>query len=234
VKYQLLPSLTDAEMVDLTADIKERGVMVPVEIDEHGAILDGHHRVMIADSLGIDYPTVVRSGWTEAQKVIHVVALNAHRRHLTSAQKHDLNALIRTMVVEVVEDPKTGEEMRIGLSRPERASKLGVTVPTIVRWDEEGGLISNDIDPDGPTHIRRSGGNTSPYPMKPAKPGPKPRSRDRDRPVPLRKDRPVPAWSRHFSLFCRRSRPEDREFLLRMAREIHAALRQNDIEYEED
>lgn len=93
--YQLFPNLTADEFEALTADIRERGVMVPVELDDEGAILDGHHRAQIADSLGIDYPTVVRSGWTEDQKLVHVVALNAHRRHLTAVERADVVATLR-------------------------------------------------------------------------------------------------------------------------------------------
>lgn len=95
MKYQLFPNLTLDEMEALTADIAERGVMVPVELDEDGAILDGHHRAMIADSLGITYPTVVREGWTEDQKLTHVVALNAHRRQLSAIERAEVVARLR-------------------------------------------------------------------------------------------------------------------------------------------
>jgi ParB-like chromosome segregation protein Spo0J len=93
--YQLFPNLTADEYDALAADIRNRGVMVPVEKDETGAILDGHHRAMIADSLGIDYPTIVRGGWTEDQKLVHVVALNAHRRHLTPVERAEVVATLR-------------------------------------------------------------------------------------------------------------------------------------------
>lgn len=80
--YQLLPSLSADEHAALSADIKARGVMVPVEVDEAGEILDGHHRVRIASELGIDYPKVVRSGWTEDAKREHVLKVNLLRRQL--------------------------------------------------------------------------------------------------------------------------------------------------------
>ena len=43
-KYQLLPDLPVAEFEALKADIAERGVVVPIDIDEDGEILDGHTR----------------------------------------------------------------------------------------------------------------------------------------------------------------------------------------------
>jgi len=44
-KYQVMPDLTPIEYEALKADIAERGVLIPVEVDENGQLLDGHHRV---------------------------------------------------------------------------------------------------------------------------------------------------------------------------------------------
>lgn len=86
-QYQLLPDLPADDYARLKADIAQRGVLVPVELDEHGNVLDGHHRVKIADELGIEYPTVTRIGLAEHEKRLHAVSLNLARRHLTDAQK---------------------------------------------------------------------------------------------------------------------------------------------------
>jgi len=80
--YQLLPPLTVEERAALKADIAARGIMVPVEVDEAGAILDGHNRAAIAAELGIEAPTVTRAGLSEAQKREHVLKLNLLRRQL--------------------------------------------------------------------------------------------------------------------------------------------------------
>jgi site-specific DNA-methyltransferase (adenine-specific) len=55
---------------------------VAVEKDDGGNILDGHHRAEIAERLGVDYPVVVRTFATEAEKREHVLKLNLARRHL--------------------------------------------------------------------------------------------------------------------------------------------------------
>lgn len=90
--YQLLPAL-DAEQYDaLRADIKAHGIRVPVDADENGQVLDGHHRSLIAAELGIDCPRRTVPGLTEAEKVAHAIAVNAHRRHLTQEQKRALLA----------------------------------------------------------------------------------------------------------------------------------------------
>jgi ParB-like chromosome segregation protein Spo0J len=88
--YQPLPPLTDDEYAALMADIKANGVLVPIEVDENGNVLDGHHRARICEELGISPPTVVRTGLTEDQKHEHALRLNLTRRHLTTVQKRDL------------------------------------------------------------------------------------------------------------------------------------------------
>lgn len=89
--YQLLPPLSADDYAALEADIIARGVLVPVEYDEAGNILDGHHRVAICESLGlVDWPRFVRKGLSEEDKREHARALNLSRRHLTAAQKREV------------------------------------------------------------------------------------------------------------------------------------------------
>lgn len=90
--YQLFDPLTVEEYAALKADIAERGIMVPVEVDECGRILDGHHRVKAWHELrseGInlpEYPRLVRVGMTEDAKRSHARVLNLMRRHLSKSQ----------------------------------------------------------------------------------------------------------------------------------------------------
>lgn len=51
--YQIMPDLTPDEYAALKADIAARGVLVPIEYDESGHILDGYHRVRICNEIGI-------------------------------------------------------------------------------------------------------------------------------------------------------------------------------------
>jgi ParB-like chromosome segregation protein Spo0J len=81
-EYQLLPPLSAEERAALKADIATRGILIPVEVDEDGRTLDGHHRLAIAAELGIDCPRIVRAFKTEAEKRAHVIALNLARRQL--------------------------------------------------------------------------------------------------------------------------------------------------------
>lgn len=90
-EYQVMPELTVEEYAELKADIAQRGVMVPIEYDEHGHVLDGYHRLRICGELGIkDFPKVIRAGMTEAEKLTHARKLNMARRQLTGEQKREL------------------------------------------------------------------------------------------------------------------------------------------------
>jgi ParB-like chromosome segregation protein Spo0J len=81
--YQLLPSLSAAEYKALKADIAARGVLVPIERDEQGRTLDGHHRERICHELGVSgFPVITRTGLSEQAKVEHVLKVNLLRRHL--------------------------------------------------------------------------------------------------------------------------------------------------------
>lgn len=90
--YQVMPDLTAEEYAALKADVAANGVRVPVDVDEAGVILDGHHRAAVAAELGIDYPTRVVDGLDEAGKREHALAVNVARRQLTREQRRELVA----------------------------------------------------------------------------------------------------------------------------------------------
>ena len=52
-RYQVMPSLSDAEYESLKSDIAAHGVLVPVEYDEDGNVLDGFHRIKACKEIGI-------------------------------------------------------------------------------------------------------------------------------------------------------------------------------------
>lgn len=119
-QYQLLPALAADDFERLKSDIAERGVLVPIEVDESGNVLDGHHRKRIADELGIDCPTVTRIGMAEHEKRLHAVALNLARRHLTDAQKVALGMTIEPDVAEEARRRQgTRSDLTSGTNDPE-------------------------------------------------------------------------------------------------------------------
>jgi ParB-like chromosome segregation protein Spo0J len=90
-KFQLLPELDPESFAALKADIAERGVIVPVLVDEFGTIIDGHNRARACRELGLnDYPVETKSGLTETEKRSLARKLNVLRRHLSREQVRDL------------------------------------------------------------------------------------------------------------------------------------------------
>lgn len=122
-RYQLLPTLDDEAFASLKASVAERGVLVPVEVDETGAVLDGHHRIRAWEELraeGVrlpDYPRAVRAGLSEVEKRQLVRALNLARRHLSQRER-------RALVADAIRDDPQASDRRIALV-------LGVSHPTV-------------------------------------------------------------------------------------------------------
>ena len=80
-KYQLFNPLSAEEYAALEADIAKRGVLVAVEQDQQGNILDGHHRVEIAAKLGKKYKGIcIRPRLGELPSSNHFNLLDAANR----------------------------------------------------------------------------------------------------------------------------------------------------------
>ncbi|MCC2030647.1 ParB N-terminal domain-containing protein [Microbacterium allomyrinae] len=92
IRYQTMPPLADDELEALERSIVAHGIQVAVLVDEQGVLIDGHHRKAIAERLGLDVPTQIRAGLTEAEKVALSISLNLDRRQLTRDQKRDIIA----------------------------------------------------------------------------------------------------------------------------------------------
>jgi N6-adenosine-specific RNA methylase IME4/ParB-like chromosome segregation protein Spo0J len=94
--FQVMPPLSESDYKALKEDIAERGVMIPIEYDEDGNVLDGHHRIKICGELGIeDWPRFIRKGLSDSEKKIHAQQLNLARRQLTRQQREELWADMR-------------------------------------------------------------------------------------------------------------------------------------------
>ncbi|OLP56925.1 hypothetical protein BJF92_11215 [Rhizobium rhizosphaerae] len=88
-----MPPLSDQDYAALKADIAAHGVKSPVDYDEAGNILDGHHRVAICRELGLnDWPRFVRKGLSEEAKRDFALSINLLRRHLSLAQRRAIAA----------------------------------------------------------------------------------------------------------------------------------------------
>jgi len=90
-RYQVLPSMDDIQFQALKADIAERGVLTPIDVDEQGYILDGHHRYRACKELGItNFPTILRLNMDESEKRMFARKSNMLRRHLNQEQMREI------------------------------------------------------------------------------------------------------------------------------------------------
>ncbi len=117
-KYQVMPDMPPEQFEALKADIMERGVLVPIDVDEHGYILDGHHRYRACIELGItEFPTIVRPGLSDEDRRIFARKNNMLRRHLGRKQ-------VRELIAEQLKDTPTWANNRV-------AQVLGVDSKTV-------------------------------------------------------------------------------------------------------
>lgn len=151
--YQLIGDLDLEDYQALKRDIACRGVLVPVELDEEGRILDGHHRIKAWQELrneGVpvpDYPCIVRVGMSESEKRTHARALNILRRQLTRERKRDLIAQ------QLLETPE--------ISDRQIAKSLGVSPTTVGTTrkslnSDQVSKLDTSIGADGKLYPRKS------------------------------------------------------------------------------
>lgn len=83
--------LTDHEYASLRASIELHGVQTPVILGEHIPLIDGRHRWLISQELGlVDVPAVFLRGMDAERERELSISLNVNRRQLNQAQKRTL------------------------------------------------------------------------------------------------------------------------------------------------
>lgn len=92
---QIFPALDSATEAALRASIERFGVLVPVAVDQHGHILDGHHRSRIAGELGVDYRRDIIRVESDDQAREIALTLNTDRRQLEPEQRREIVAALR-------------------------------------------------------------------------------------------------------------------------------------------
>jgi N6-adenosine-specific RNA methylase IME4 len=80
-----VPPLPPPERQALRADIERRGILQPLEINQHGTVLNGRERLLIATELQLQAVPV--RVVTPTDEVEHVILAALHRRHLTASQR---------------------------------------------------------------------------------------------------------------------------------------------------
>ncbi len=146
---EVLPPLDRDTYDTLKADIRLRGIISPIVVDEKRNIIDGYHRHKIANELGVACPSITRKGLTEEEKHREAVDLNLHRRHLTREQRREIIAMLQ----------------RQGKPQREIARRLGVSQMTVSR--DLGAVQTNGSSEESPPRNKRTiGKDGKSYPAK--------------------------------------------------------------------
>jgi len=90
----LVPPVTETEYQSLKGSIKQNGLWIPIIINVHGVILDGHHRFRACQDLDIQPKHAVREFENELLEKKFVIECNLKRRHLLDFQKIELGIVL--------------------------------------------------------------------------------------------------------------------------------------------
>lgn len=150
--FQLFDALDAATEAALRASIEEFGVLVPVVKDQHGNVLDGHHRSRLADELGVSYRVdiIVCEDDDHARRI--AATLNTDRRHLDKDQRQAV--VLRLASIRDAHGVQVHSPNAI-------ADALGVSLDTIQRDVNE---LTDVGKLEPPTHVRGRDGKA--YPAK--------------------------------------------------------------------
>lgn len=92
---QVMPVLEADIAAALRDSIQRFGVLVPIVMDQHGRIIDGHNRHRIADELLVDCPAEIRHVDSDAEALELARTLNADRRHLNAEARAQVARSLR-------------------------------------------------------------------------------------------------------------------------------------------
>jgi ParB-like chromosome segregation protein Spo0J len=127
---------SDAQIAQIAASIREWGWTIPVLVDETGALIAGHGRVLAARLLEIDaVPTMTARGWTEAKirayrladnKLAELSSWDAELLGLELSDLRDLGATVELTGF----DAKSIEELIAGPRAPGSFDSYDETIET--------------------------------------------------------------------------------------------------------
>jgi len=92
-KFQIFSELPEEKYAALKTDIAKNGVLVPIEVDQHGELLDGYHRVrawteLMDEGLKLpNYARICRTFDNDDDREEHAAKLNLARRDISQEDK---------------------------------------------------------------------------------------------------------------------------------------------------
>src|SRR5437762_877557 len=88
----LVPPMRSREYSDLTEDVKQHGIAVPLDVNGN-LVLDGRHRLQIAKSIGLAEVPVREVALGAENPISYILKMAVLRRHLNDDQRAALAAL---------------------------------------------------------------------------------------------------------------------------------------------
>lgn len=141
---EIFPALSEGEMAELAADIKEHGLKTPIVLYK-GDVLDGWHRYLACQRAGVKPRTMDYNG---ANPKAFAKSANWFRRHLNASQR----ALIQVQLSEWVPPGRPSTDLRKGApgaplstSADLRKGALGVSVATVAEMATESDTAERTI-----------------------------------------------------------------------------------------
>lgn len=129
---ELFPMLSDDELDDLAADIKENGLIHPLIITREGELVDGRNRREALERLGMEARVEVFDG----DPVAYILSANISRRHLNKGQRAMLVATTQStetvLSYEAQADLAGAGRERIGLAHAVRRWAPDFVEPVIL------------------------------------------------------------------------------------------------------
>ena len=99
----IVPPMSNMEYTDLLKDIKQNGILQPVDITYENIILDGHHRFRAAKELGIKEVEVRIPELIDISDDEYLISVALNRRHLSEGQKAVLANEYRKVISEKIQ-----------------------------------------------------------------------------------------------------------------------------------
>jgi hypothetical protein len=101
----LVPELTKEEYESLKESIKQDGLWTPLNVNQDGVLLDGHHRYKACKELGIVEPdNIVKELNNKYDEKFFVIDSNLKRRQLNNFQKVELALKRKLILLEIAKN----------------------------------------------------------------------------------------------------------------------------------
>ena len=95
---KLINPLSKLEYQVLKNSISNKGLHLPIIVNQDNVILDGHNRLKICEELGIEPKFEVKEFQDPLQEKEFVIEINLKRRHLNTFQIAELNTKCRRFI----------------------------------------------------------------------------------------------------------------------------------------